>query len=75
MKFSLILEAVDKATKTISSIAKAEKSLNADTVRGAEKSARAHEKNTQALNKNVAAAEKAAAATQKVTKAEKEYNK
>lgn len=74
MKFSLILEAVDKATKTISSIAKAEKSLNADTVRGAEKSARAHEKNTQALNKNVAAAEKAAAATQKVTKAEKEYN-
>lgn len=74
MKFSLILEAVDKATKTISSIAKAEKSLNADTVLGAEKSARAHEKNTQALNKNVAAAEKAAAATQKVTKAEKEYN-
>lgn len=60
MKFSLILEAVDKATKTISAVSKAEKTFNDSALRGAEKAANAYEKSAKAADKAAVASEKAA---------------
>lgn len=64
MKFSLILEAVDKATKTISAVSKAEKTFNDSALRGAEKAANAYEKSAKAADKAAVASEKAAKAEQ-----------
>lgn len=73
MKFSLVLEAIDKATKTISTITKAEKTLNAESVKGAEKAAAAYDKSAKALNNRATAADKAAVASEKAAKAEKTH--
>lgn len=70
MKFSLALEAVEKATKTVLAISKAMKSLNTKSIREAEKAAFAYEKSAITLNKNAMVAEKAAVAAQKAIKAE-----
>ncbi|UXN07510.1 hypothetical protein [Bartonella sp. HY761] len=71
MKFSLVFEAIDKASKTFDAIAKAQKGINSETAKGAEKSAKALEKTAKAQGKNAEAANKAAKATQAATKSEK----
>lgn len=73
MKFSLQLEAIDKASATISKITKAEKTLNAESVKGAEKAAAAYDKSAKALNNRATAADKAAVASEKAAKAEKTH--
>lgn len=73
MKFSLQLEAIDKASATISKITKAEKTLNAESAKGAEKAAAAYDKSAKALNNRATAADKAAIASEKAAKAEKTH--
>ncbi|MBI0166483.1 hypothetical protein H3V13_00715 [Bartonella sp. M0280] len=71
MKFSLTIEAVDKASKAIAGVAKATKSANDASIKGADKAAKATEKVAKAQSQNAQAAAKAAQATKQAAQASK----